>query len=204
MKLKQTLKVLVYAVAIAFVFPWAACERIARRLAGRDVWFEFHGQFLSLLPGKCGQFLRNAYYYLTLQKCPLNCCFAFGTHFSHSETEIGERVYIGHHCVIGVATIGDDTMLADHVQVLSGRYQHGTVDPGVPFQSQAQVFSRVTIGKNCWIGGNAVVMADIGPNCIIGAGSVVTHPISENSVAVGSPARVIRQTLPSALHKGRA
>lgn len=194
--MKQTLKVLVYAVAIALVFPWAACERVARQLAGRDVWFEFHGQFLSLLPGKCGQYLRNAYYYLTLQKCPLNCCFVFGTYFSHSETEIGERVYIGTRCVVGVATIGDDTMLSDHVQILSGRYQHDTVDPDVPFQNQPRIFSRVTIGKNCWLGGNAVVMADIGENSVIGAGSVVVKPIPANCVAVGNPARVIRSSNP--------
>jgi virginiamycin A acetyltransferase len=190
--LKRSVKALVYAVAIALVSPWAACELVARRLAGRDVWFEFHGQFLGLLPGKCGQFLRNAYYYLTLQKCPLNCCFAFGTHFSHSETEVGERVYIGTRCVIGVATIGDDTMLADHVQILSGKHQHSTVDPDVPFQNQPRTFSRVTIGKNCWLGGGAVVMADIGENSVIGAGSVVVKSIPANSVAVGIPARVVR------------
>lgn len=196
--MKRILKSFVYAVALAFVFPWAACERIARRIAGRDVWFEFHGQFLSLIPGKCGHYLRNAYYYLTLRKCPLSCCFTFGTHFSHSEAEVGERVYIGTQCVIGMASIGDDTMLADHVQILSGKHQHGTGEADAPFQSQPQTFSRVTIGRNCWLGGNSVIMADIGENSVIGAGSVVVKPIPANSIAVGNPARVIRSSVTAA------
>jgi virginiamycin A acetyltransferase len=61
-------------------------------------------------------------------------------------------------------------------------------------QDQEQLISRVHIGQNCWLGANVIVMADIGDNCIIGAGSVVTRPIPENSVAVGSPAVVIRST----------
>jgi maltose O-acetyltransferase len=36
-------------------------------------------------------------------------------------------------------------------------------------------------------------MADVGRRCVIGAGSVVTQPIPDDSVAVGSPAKVVRQ-----------
>jgi acetyltransferase-like isoleucine patch superfamily enzyme len=126
----------------------------------------------------------------------MDCCFLFGTLFTNSGAEVGKRVYVGAHCIIGLATIGDDTMLADHVYVLSGKHQHQTSEPGVAFQNQPQRFSRVTIGRNCWLGTNTVVMADIGDNCVIGAGSVVTKSIPDNCVAVGNPARVIRATLP--------
>ena len=52
---------------------------------------------------------------------------------------------------------------------------------------------RVTIGDNVFIGAESVVLpgVTIGNNVIIGANSTVTHDIPENSVAVGSPARVI-------------
>ena len=52
---------------------------------------------------------------------------------------------------------------------------------------------RVTIGDNVFIGAESVVLpgVNIGSNVIIGANSTVTHDIPENSVAVGSPARVI-------------
>lgn len=192
MIVKRYLKAICYAVAFLFVLPWATAERIARRLLRRDVWFECHSQALSLLPGKIGDFFRNAYWYFTLQSCPLHCFFSFGTLFTHSETEVGQRVYTGSHCVIGLCNIGDDTMLADHVHILSGKHQHGTSDPTLRFQDQPQVFTRVQIGRNSWLGTNTVVMADIGDNCVIGAGSVVTRPVPANSVAVGNPARVIR------------
>ena len=194
--MKRSLKRVVYLVALCLVMPWALAERIARRFLGRDVWFSSHSEFLSLIPGKIGWFLRNAYLHLTLRQCPLNCCFLLGTLFTHSEAEVGERIYMGAHCIIGVATVGDETMLADHVYVLSGGHQHGTADPGVSFQDQPQRFTRVRIGRNCWVGTNVVIMADVGENCVIGAGSVVTKPIPHNSVAVGNPARVIRSTFP--------
>jgi len=196
-KLKRSLKKVVYLVALCLVMPWALAERIARRFLGRDVWFSSHSEFLSLIPGKMGWFLRNAYLHLTLRQCPLDCCFLFGTLFTHSEAEVGERVYVGARCVIGLVTIGNDMMLGDHVHILSGMHQHSTTDPSKPFQEQPQMFTRIQIGGNCWFGTGSIVMADVGPNCIIGAGSVVTKPIPANCVAVGNPARVIRATGPA-------
>lgn len=53
----------------------------------------------------------------------------------------------------------------------------------------------VTIGSNCWIASNVVIAGGvtIGEGCVIGAGSVVTRDIPPNSLAVGSPCRVIRK-----------
>jgi acetyltransferase-like isoleucine patch superfamily enzyme len=50
----------------------------------------------------------------------------------------------------------------------------------------------VRIGADCWIGGGAIIMADVGPNTIIGAGAVVTRAIPANVIAAGVPARVIK------------
>ncbi|MGV3184760.1 sugar O-acetyltransferase [Weissella paramesenteroides] len=53
----------------------------------------------------------------------------------------------------------------------------------------------ITIGDNVWLGGSVVILGGvtIGDNTIIGAGSVVTHNIEANVLAVGNPARVLRQ-----------
>lgn len=53
----------------------------------------------------------------------------------------------------------------------------------------------ITIGDNCWLASNVTVCAGvtIGKNCVIGAGSVVTRDVPDNSLAVGVPARVIRE-----------
>lgn len=52
----------------------------------------------------------------------------------------------------------------------------------------------ITIEEDCWIGGNATILAGvtIGRGSVVGAGSVVTKSIPPESVAVGNPARVIR------------
>lgn len=54
----------------------------------------------------------------------------------------------------------------------------------------------VEIGDNTFIGWGAIILPNtkIGKNCIIGAGSVVTRDIPDNSVASGSPCRVISST----------
>lgn len=190
--MKTVIKAIVHGIALLLVLPFALLEKAARALAGRDVFFAGQAEFFSLFPGKAGSYLRNAFYFLTLQRCPLHLRFLLGTMFTHSEAQLGERVYFGAHCIIGMAKIGDDTLLADHVYVLSGRHQHGTTDSAAPIQDQPQTFTQVTIGKNVWIGTNSVIMADVGDDCIIGAGSVVVRPIPSGSVAVGNPAKVIR------------
>ncbi len=56
-----------------------------------------------------------------------------------------------------------------------------------------QVFGPIEIEDNCFIGQNAIILpgVKIGKNSVIGAGAVVTKSIPPNSVAAGSPARVI-------------
>ena len=53
----------------------------------------------------------------------------------------------------------------------------------------------VTIGNDCWIGGNVTICpgVTIGDNTVIGTGSVVTKDIPANCVAAGNPCRVIRE-----------
>ncbi len=52
----------------------------------------------------------------------------------------------------------------------------------------------VTIGANVWIGANVTVLPGvaIGDNAVVAAASVVTKDVPVNTVAVGSPARVVR------------
>lgn len=181
--MKTVVKLLLFLSSVV-VSPLAAAERLARKLLHRDVWFETHGEILSLVPGRIGQLLRIGYYRLTLRKCEMSEIH-FGSYFMHSPADLGKRVYIGTRCLIGLATIGDDALIADHVQILSGSRQHHPDQFG---------YVRVHIGKASWIGAGAIIMADVGENSIIGAGSIVTKPIPDNAVAVGNPARVIRFT----------
>lgn len=189
-------KKILCGIAIACVAPLGLCELALRGLTGRDVFFEFQGELLSLVPGKIGSYVRNAYYWMTLDRCPLSCRFLFGSVFTHSDVTVGNHVYVGSFSQVGRASLGDNVLIADHVHVLSGKHQHGFEDPSIPIQQQKRIFSTVQIGSNSWLGANCVVMANVGKNCVIGAGSVVTRPVVDNSVAAGNPARILRQTYP--------
>ncbi len=88
------------------------------------------------------------------------------------------------HCWL--IEIGDNVTMAPRVHVLC--HDASTKQ----FLNYTKI-GRVTIGNNVFIGAESVILpgVTIGNNVIIGANSTVTHDIPENSVAVGSPARVI-------------
>lgn len=190
--LRRTAKSLMYGIGFVVTAPLWLPEKIARRLYGEDVWLSAQSQVLCLLPGKTGVLLRNAYYSMILTSCPLHVCIQFGCLPAYSDISIGKEVYIGLHCKLGLVDIGDGAIISDDVHILSGARQHSAAGFTQDFHMQPVHRDRISIGRNCWVGAHAVVMANVGDNCIIGAGAVVTQAIPANSIAVGIPARVIR------------
>lgn len=74
-----------------------------------------------------------------------------------------------------------------------------THETGVQSRREGVEYAReVVIGSDCWIGGNVTIMpgVTIGDGCTIGASSVVTRDIESWSVAIGSPARVVKRVDP--------
>lgn len=88
------------------------------------------------------------------------------------------------HCWL--IEIGDNVTIAPRVHILCH-------DASTKQHLGFTKIGRVTIGNNVFIGAESVVLpgVTIGDNVIIGANSTVTHDIPENSVAAGTPARVI-------------
>lgn len=152
--------------------------------------YTFFAQSCATIPGGVGDYFRVAYYHLTLVECHMSSRISFGSFFAHPEARVGARVYIGSYCILGKATIGEGTQVASAVQILSGQHQHIRDASGAFYEGGD--FKNVSIGADCWLGAGAIIMADVGTRTTIGAASVVTRPIPPDSVAVGSPARVIR------------
>jgi len=124
----------------------------------------------------------------------------------------GENKYkliIGKNCKIGdyvhiaageSVTIGDNCLFASKIyisDICHGNYSGNYVmsSPDVPPDSRKLFTKPVQIGDNVWIGENVCVLpgAKIGSGCIIGANAVVNSNIPKNSIAVGSPARVVKK-----------
>jgi virginiamycin A acetyltransferase len=151
--------------------------------------FTIFAHCYALAPGIIGDYLRIAFYKLTLKECSLNSRISFGAFFAHPEARVAEGVYIGAYSILGRVNIGARTQIASGVQVLSGKNQHDRDAEGRIMGSELGSFASVSIGADCWIGAAAIVMADLGDHVTIGAGAVVTKAIPSNSVAVGNPAR---------------
>ena len=109
------------------------------------------------------------------------------------DVEIGNNCGIGiSNVIIGPVKMGNYVMLAQNI-VISG-LNHGYEDISLPPRVQPVITKQITIEDNVWVGANSVITAGvtIGKHAIIGAGSVVTKNIPPYSVAVGNPARIIK------------
>ncbi|MDO4574834.1 MAG: acyltransferase [Planctomycetia bacterium] len=186
------MKCLCKALLAVFVFPFWVGYGLACRVMGPRRAFADSAQWLAILPGILGEYVRQIFYRWTMARCERDCCVSFGVLFSHSTAEIGHRVYIGPYCMIGDVTLSDDVLLASGVSIANGTNQHGTSRLDVPINQQPGEYPRVTIGEDTWIGERAVVLADVGAHCVIGAGALVLEPIPDFAVAVGVPARVVK------------
>ena len=91
----------------------------------------------------------------------------------------------------GEIFIRSHTMIGPNVTLVATGHP---VRPDLRYQG-AQYSLPVHIGENVWIGANVTVLpgATIGDNAVIGANSLVTKDIPANTVAYGSPCKVIRE-----------
>jgi virginiamycin A acetyltransferase len=191
--LRGLAKRLIAAFSFFAAFPFYLFYRINTLFLDKEAAIQGPSQLMSLWPGWLGNYLRKAFYVLSLRRCSPDCTISFGTIFSTPDCEIGRNVYIGAYCVISDSTIGDDTLIGSHVHLISGKHAHGFEASDVPIRFQKTSRSEIWIGGNSWIGNGAIVMANVGHGCVVGAGSIVTKEIPDDSVAVGNPAKVIKK-----------
>ena len=104
---------------------------------------------------------------------------------------LGKRVFLNSGCKFqdqGGVTIGDDCLIG-HNTVFA------TLNHDLAPSRRADMHpAPILIGRNVWIGSNVTVLpgVTVGDNAVVAAASVVTKDVPENSVVVGSPARVVR------------
>lgn len=110
----------------------------------------------------------------------------------------GARISIGDHTFINYGSsisahkhikIGCYCLLGHYVTLLDNN-EHGVEQRDVPPPS-----APVIIGDHAWIGSHVIILpgVSIGNHAAVGAGSVITKSIPPNCLAVGNPARVVRE-----------
>lgn len=118
---------------------------------------------------------------------PFRC--DFGYHIT-----IGDRTFVNFGAVFLDAapiTLGADVQIGPNVQLLTPTHE---LDPARRRAGWERALP-VTIGDNVWLGGGVIVCpgVTIGPDTVVGAGSVVTRDLPAGVLAVGNPARVVRE-----------
>ena len=149
-----------------------------RSLARKD-------EIIRSLLGETGEFFRI--------EAPFCCDFG-------QNIFLGENVFINFNCTIldgAKVTIGSDTIIAPNVQICATGHPTDPKARHIPDGGGTRLAisaKPVSIGSNCWLGAGCIVTpgVSIGDNCTIGAGSVVVKDIPPDSLAVGSPARVVK------------
>ncbi len=115
---------------------------------------------------------------------PFHCDFGYNI-------TLGDDVFLNFNCVIldvVAVSIGSGTQIGPAVQIYTADHPR---DPAVR-RSGAEFGKPISIGRNVWIGGGAIILpgVTIEDDAIIGAGSVVTRDVPRGATALGNPARV--------------
>jgi virginiamycin A acetyltransferase len=193
MSLREFVKRAALVLATVVVSPALVSYWIRALVIGSDRALQGSTQWLALVPGLPGQYLRRAFLCQVLEAHHWTATVEAGTLFARVKTRIEENVYIGAACHLGSVHLERNVLLAAGVHVPSGQHTHGTARTDVLIRDQAETPKMVRIGKGTWVGAGAIVMADVGRDSVIGAGAVVTKTIPDRVVAAGIPATVIRQ-----------
>lgn len=112
----------------------------------------------------------------------------------------GQNIEIGDNVNIGIGTIiysnkgvkiGDNTIIAGQCYIIDSNH---TIKAGEVIQQQPMDVAEdgIIIGEDVWIGAQCSILkgSRIHDHAVVGAQSLVNCEIPENSIAVGTPAKV--------------
>ena len=120
-------------------------------------------------------------------RAPFHCDYGDGI-------SVGDRAFVNFNTVMldtAPIVIGADSQLASGVQLLTAGHP---LDPGRR-RDGWESGEPIEIGENVWLGAGVLVCpgVSIGHNTVVGAGGVVVADLPENVLAVGNPAKPIRE-----------
>lgn len=101
----------------------------------------------------------------------------------------GERVTIGDNCLLGSKIYISDISHGDYSN------PENASNPNTPPDERILTTNQVIIGNNVWIGDNVCILpgVKIGSGVVVGANAVVNKEIPDNCIAVGIPAKIVKE-----------
>ena len=108
---------------------------------------------------------------------------------------IGKNCFLGEYNVVrgqGGVSIGNDVYTGPMVQIVAVNHVYRDLDR--PIREQGITARGIVIEDDVWLGAGAVVLdgVTIGRGSVIGAGAVVAGDIPPYSLAVGTPAKAVK------------
>ncbi|WP_150282115.1 acyltransferase, partial [Salipiger aestuarii] len=120
------------------------------------------------------------------------------------DIDVGERANIGFNAEIfscSKVRIGADNLISAYTYVVGGgNYDLNRFDKTINRSLREDRARGIVLSDNIWVGTHSVLMdgVTIGTGTAVAAGSVVTGPIPPDVIAGGTPARVLRERVPTA------
>lgn len=137
---------------------------------------------------KLRRIYRAFYKYIICNGHPIKYAKKIGVNINGSVKVYGNIVWGTEPWLI---TLGNNVHITDGVKFLTHEGAVLIFQKDIP---DLEVSKPITIGDNVFIGNNVLLLpgVEIGNNVVIGAGAIVTKNVPDNSLAVGCPAKVIR------------
>jgi maltose O-acetyltransferase len=115
------------------------------------------------------------------------CDYGYNVH-------VGANVFVNWGSVfldVGRITVGDFVQLGPNVQLLTATHPLDVGRRREGWEGSAPI----TLGDDVWLGGGVIVLpgVTIGAGTVVGAGAVVPRDLPAGVVAVGNPARIVRE-----------
>lgn len=153
--------------------------------------------FVRNIPTKMGIAIRYIILSALAQRCGDNVAIFESVYgYQWDKLCLGDHVSIHPLCYIdasGGLYIGSDVSIAHNVTIMTSEHRFSELQ--IATRDQISILAPVIIGNDVWIGAGVRILAGvtIGNHVVIGAGAVVTRDIPSHSLAVGIPARVVKE-----------
>jgi acetyltransferase-like isoleucine patch superfamily enzyme len=153
---------------------------------------QYIGVLLRWFPGFEGIALRSGFYRMLFARLD---GFAFiypGAYLDHTmNIHAGRSLALNTGVFISArapVTFGNGVLVGPNVVIVSSNHRYDMTDR--PISEQGHELAPITIGDDCWIGANAVILAgvNVADGTIVSAGAVVTRDTEPYSIVGGSPA----------------